>query len=172
MSEAPLPTPGKGPAFLAAIRQFRQAIGDFREIPSPSGRLPVLTVKARYRRKVVTALYVLTLVTAGVYFAPPLAGPDPVPAELVGSWTTDDTRYAGRLLELTPEALILRASAREGTEYAVRRVQRRQIAQGSAYVITTYSERAGDYILMLEYHDAQQTIALGKPARGLWRRTH
>jgi hypothetical protein len=171
MSEAPLPTPGKGPAFLEALRQFRHAIGDSREIPSPSGRLPRLTVRSRYRRKVVTALYLLTLVTAGVYFAPPLTGPDSVPAELVGGWTTDDTRYAGRLLELTPEALILRANAKEVTEYAVRRVQRSQTAQGSAYVITTYSERAGDYILMLDYHEAQKTFALGKPARGLWRRT-
>lgn len=170
MSEARKPTPGRGPAFLEAVRQFRHAIGDFREIPSPSGRLPRLTVRPRYRGKVVTALYLLTLVTAGVYFAPPLTGPDSVPAELVGNWTTDDTRYAGRHLELTPDALILRASARERTEYAVRRVQRRHMAKGSQYVITAYSERSGEYSLTLEYQEAEQTIALGNPTRALWRR--
>lgn len=159
-----------GPAFLDALREFRHAIGDFGGSPSPSGRMQRLTVRTRYRRKVVTALYLMTLVMAGVYFAPPLRGPDPVPSELVGRWTTDDTRYSGRRLELTSDALILRASATEGTEYAVQRVQRRHMAQGSAYVITTHSEEAGNYVLLLEYHDAQQTIALGKPARGLWRR--
>lgn len=172
MSESRQPEPGDGPAFLAAIRQFRQAIGDFREIPSPSGRLPRLSARRSYRRKVVTGLYVLILVTAGVYFAPPLTSPDSVPAELVGSWTTDDTRYQGRLLELTPDALILRASARQGTEYAVRRVERSKMAQGSKYVITSYSERDGDYTLMLEYHEAQHTIGLGNPARVLWHRAH
>ena len=172
MPKAGPPAGGNGPAFLEAIRHFRNAIGDFREIPSPSGRLPRLTTKRRYRRKVVTALWLLTLVMAGAYFAPRLAGPDTVPAELVGSWTTDDPLYQGRYLELTPDALILRASAREGTEYAVRRVQRRQIAQGSRYVITAQSERSGDYTLTLEYRDAQQTIALGNPARVVWRRAH
>jgi hypothetical protein len=171
MSEGPQPDRGTGPAFLAAIRQFRQAIGDFQEIPSPSGSLPRLIVRPSFRRKVLTVLYLLILVAAGVYFSPPLTGPDLVPAELVGRWTTDDSRYKGRYLEIAPDALILGANAREKTEYAVRRVQRSQTAQGAAYVITTYSERAGDYILMLDYHEAQRSFALGKPARGLWRRT-
>jgi hypothetical protein len=169
VSKAGPPAGGNGPAFLEAIRHFRNAIGDFREIPSPSGRLSRLTTKPRYRRKVVTALWLLTLVMAGAYFAPRLAGPDTVPAELVGSWRTDDPRYKGRYLELTPDALILRASAREGTEYAVRRVQRRQIAQGSQYVLTAYSERSGEYSLTLEYREAEHTIALGNPAHVLWR---
>jgi hypothetical protein len=109
-------------------------------------------------------------VVAGVKLTPLLAGPDSVPAELVGTWATNDRRYEGRYLELTADALILRASAREGTEYAVRRVQRRRLAQGSAYVINAYSEQAGEYNLTLEYYEAEHTIALGNSARTLWRR--
>ena len=170
MSKARPPGPRTGPVLLEAIRQFRHDIGAFRAIPSPSRTLPRLAPKPRYRPKLVTALCLLTLVTAGVYLAPQLAGSDAVPAELVGSWTTDDPRYEGRSLELTPDELILRASAREGTEYTVRRVQRRQIAQGSAYVISGYSERGGEYTLTLEYSEAEHTIAQGKPARALWYR--
>jgi hypothetical protein len=168
------PPDRRSPAFPEAIRQFRHDIGGSsaipRTLPRPSRTLPRLTPKPRYRRKLVTALCLLTLVTAGVYFAPQLAGSGAVPAELVGSWTTNDLRYEGRYLELTRDSLILRASANEATGYAVRRVQHRQIAQGSTYVITAYSERGGEYALTLEYRDAQQTIALGHPARVLWHR--
>lgn len=172
----PLPPDGRTtPAFPEAIRQFRHDIGDVSTIPQtlprPSRTLPRLIFKSGSKGKLGALLGLLILVAAGVRIAPLLSGPDAVPAELVGSWTTDDGRYAGRHLELTPGTLTFRTSAREATEYAVRRVERRPISQGSAYVITTYSERAGDYILLLEYQDGQKTIALGKPARGLWRRT-
>lgn len=120
----------------------------------------------------VTALWLLTLVTAAIRLAPRLNGSDTVPARLIGSWATDDPRYQGRYLELTPDSLILRASANEATGYGVRRVQRRQIAQGSTYIITAYSERGGEYTLTLEYREAEHTIALGNRAPVLWRRAH
>ena len=170
MSEELQPSPSNGPAFGEAVRQFRQEIGGFRAVRSPSRKLPQPTAKRRYRHKLTTTLCLLTLVMAGVKLAPILASPDAVPAELVGSWATDDRRYEGRYLELTTDALIFRAGAREGTEYAVRRVQRRQMPQGSAYVINAYSERAGEYTLTLEYREAEHTIALGNTARALWRR--
>jgi hypothetical protein len=176
MSDKSPPARRASPAFPEAIRQFRQDIRGFSAIPQtlprPSRTLPRLTLKPPYRRKLVVVLSLLILVAAGLRFAPQLAGSDTVPAELVGSWTTDDPRYSDRHLELTPDALILRTSVTEGTEYSVQRVQRRQIAQGSAYIIGAHSERGGDYTLMLEYHKAQNTIALGKPARVLWRRAH
>jgi hypothetical protein len=174
MSDALPPVDPATPAFPEAIRQFRHDIGDVGPIPQtlprPSRTLPRLRLKSGQKRKLGVILGLLILVAAGIRIAPLLSGPDVVPAELLGSWTTDDRRYDGRHLELTPSTLTLRTSAREGTEYDVRRVQRQAIAQGSAYVITTHSEQAGDYILLLEYHDAQRTIGLGKPARGLWRR--
>lgn len=170
MSKARPPGPRTGPVLLEAIRQFRHDIGAFRAIPSPSRTLPRLAPKPRYRRKLVTALCLLTLVTAGVYLAPQLAGSDAVPAELVGSWATSVPRYEGRYLILTRDSLILRASAEEATGYRVRRVQRRQIAEGSTYVITAYSEQGGEYALTLEYRGAQQTVALGNSAQVLWRR--
>lgn len=163
------PPPSNSPEFREALRKFCEEIG---AVGAPSGpsRTPGQTTMPRYRHKLLTALCVLTLVTAGVRFAPLLTGPDTVPAELVGSWATDDRRYEGRYLELTSDALILRASAREGTEYAVRRVHRRGLAQGSAYVINAYSEQGGEYTLTLEYREAEHTIALGNAAHALWRR--
>jgi hypothetical protein len=165
------PAGGTGPLLLEAIRQFRHEIGAFRPIPSSSRTLVSrVTPKPSYTRKLVTVLCFLTLVAAGVGIAPQLAGSDKVPAELVGRWTTYDPRYEDRYFELRPDAMILLASVGEGTEYAVRRVQRSQISQGSTYVINAYSERGGEYILTLDYRDAEQTIALGNPAHVLWRR--
>jgi hypothetical protein len=176
MSEPAHPPGPNTPAFTDAIRQFREDIGDFRAIPQtlprPSRTLPRLKLGPRYRSRLVAVLTVLILVAAGLLVGPRLSGPDAVPAELVGSWTTDDPRYRGRQLELTREALILRASIGERTEYTVRHVQRRQTAEGSAYVIIAHSETSGDYNLPLDYHKAQNTIALGTPARGLWYRAH
>jgi hypothetical protein len=170
MSEAQPPAPRTRTALLDAILQFRRDIGAVHPFPSAAPTLPQLASKPRYRHKLVTVLSLLTLVMAGVDFAPQLAGPDAVPTELIGSWMTDEPGYEGRYLELTPDALILRASAREGTAYTVRRVQRHQTTQGSAYVISAYSERSGDYTVTLEYHEAGHTIAQGKPTRVLWHR--
>jgi hypothetical protein len=170
MSEAQPPAPRTRTPLLDAILQFRRDIGAVHPFPNAARTLPHPTPKPRYRHKLVTALSLLTLVMAGVDFAPKLAGSDAVPTELIGSWMTDEPGYEGRYLELTPDALILRASAREGTAYTVRRVQRRQTTQGSAYVITAYSELSGDLTLTLEYREAGHTIAQGKPTRVLWRR--
>jgi hypothetical protein len=165
-----LPPARCNPAFPDAIRQFRQDIGGSSALPRPSRTLPRLTLKPSYRRELAIVLCLLILVAAGIGIAPLLTGSDAVPAELVGSWTTDHPGYYGRHLELTPDALIVRASVREAMEYAVRRVDRRQIPQGSAYIISAHSERGGDYTLLLEYHKAENTIAVGKPVRVLWRR--
>jgi len=163
-------------ALAEAIQQFGKDGGRSgtipKTLPRPSRTLPRLVIEpAPKKRRLVMFLGFLLLVVGAVRVAPLLSHPDAVPTELLGSWATDDLRYEGRLLELTPGTLTLRTSPRQATEYAVRSVRRMPMAQGAAYIITTRSETAGDYVLMLEYHDSQKTIALGKPARGLWRRT-
>jgi hypothetical protein len=161
-------------ALAEAIQQFGNDGGAGtipRTLPRPSRTLPRLVIPpARKKRRLPVFLGLLLLVAGVVRVAPLLSRPDAVPTELVGSWTTDDLRYEGRLLELTPDTLTLRTGSGPATEYAVKSVRRMPMANGAAYIITTHSESAGDYILMLEYHEAQKTIALGKPARGLWRR--
>lgn len=163
-------------ALAEAIQQFGKdggAAGTIpKTLPRPSRTLPRLVVEpAPKKRRLGFFLGFLLLVAAAVRVAPLLSSPDTVPTELVGSWVTDDLRYEGRLLELTPATLTLRTGPGQVTEYAVRNVRRMPMTHGAAYIITTRSETAGDYVLMLEYHEPQQTIGLGKPARGLWRRT-
>jgi hypothetical protein len=163
-------------ALAEAIREFGKdgaGAGTIpRTLPRPSRTLPRLVIEpTRKKRRLPMFLGLLLLVAGGVRVAPLLSRPDAVPTEIVGTWTTDDLRYEGRRLELTRDTLTLRSGPAQATEYAVESVRRMPMAQGSAYIITTHSESAGDYILMLEYHEAQKTIALGKPARGLWRRT-
>jgi hypothetical protein len=149
-------------------RRSSQAV---RTVLSPPRTLPRPAPKGRFTRKLVIALCLLLLVTAGIRFAPLLAGSDTVPATLVGSWETSDPHYTGRYLELTRDSVIVRASANEATGYGVQSVQRRQIAaKWSTYVITAYSETGGQYTLTLEYREAQQTITLANPANVLWRR--
>jgi hypothetical protein len=170
MSEAPQQGPRIDPAFWQAIRQFRHEIGAFHAIPTPSPTLARPTLKHSNGRKLTAVLCILILAMAVLHFASRLAGPDTIPAHLVGSWATNEPSYEGRYLELTRDSLILRSSASEATRYGVQSVQRRQISGGSSYAVTAYSEPSGDYTVTLEYHEAHETIALGRPARVVWHR--
>ncbi len=96
---------------------------------------------------------------------------EPVPEGLLGRWTTEDPRYAGRSLEITPTAVRIGLdSAPAGAAHPITFVTVRRAPQAT-FVTFEYREEGEAHTLALTYLPPPfGTFTLKHPAEAVWRK--
>lgn len=137
------------------------------------------TIKAsprdeRRRRRLLLAVGggLLALITLGTG-AVLLLFRSTLPEPLVGTWRTDDPRYATRRLELLDDQVVFQVgdSSFAVERYAISRVRSRRSANGRLYRITYLGAESEPIELHMYFEDRSGTLRLANQMEFAWRRT-
>ena len=142
----------------------------------PDRRGPIDRRTAERRRRHLWNLFIISSVVMGVLFALPrfvdtrrgveVGIP---PDELMGTWTTDDARYADRFLTFTQERLTVGLGDQGRATYPIRSI-RVEVAPVHREYIVTYEGEEGDELMEIFVYD-DGLMRLKNPSEVQWRRT-
>lgn len=131
--------------------------------PTWPGRIPVWW-----------ALVTLAVLVVGVAFAwrgPPGEVTSEPPRFLVGRWETDDSRYAGRALEVTPEGLIFHRGDDGPVYHGLREVRSREAEEELAVTFLYRGPEGGGDLTVYVPLDDSTTLTMQNRPDMLWRRS-
>lgn len=95
---------------------------------------------------------------------------DGLPSELVGRWSTDHTRYAGRFLTLTAETICFGASEAEITPYPIDEVHQTRVGNEMKVEIA-YREPTGDIsYFRIRYEFSDRSVQFVTRPGVVWRK--
>lgn len=125
-----------------ALRDFLEGLGPLMRLPRKGVKSdPRIPEPDDHRRNRLVPLFSLVLigavVAAGAWFIMRTSG-DVLPPDVLGSWKSDDPRYAGREFRLGPTMLTLQTGpdVADIVRYPIREVESRIIADTIEYLVT------------------------------------
>ena len=164
-----------GPRNEAELRQIvRGVVGEVMEERGKAATAQVPKHSSFWRNRTVILSFVLGLVIATFALTtilPRVLSNDLrfMPAELLGLWSTTDSRYADRAFEIKKDSLILHTGGGSLTLHSIRRVKLVRDDSTSLYLVDYLSDE--DVYTFSFYHDrVTDTIRFQNQKEIVWRR--
>jgi hypothetical protein len=95
---------------------------------------------------------------------------EPLASALLGTWATDDSRYAGRAMRITDSTLSFTTGSGPAQTYPIRRV-RRSTDEGETVYEIQYTDPEGVLSVVLHWDPVAATVRLENPPDVIWRRS-
>ena len=165
------------------LRDYLQGVGTVFRLPKRDRKREAAEAaaeeeKSKFRiripvRQIMTILAPLAIAAAGYYVWDNVLGSVPMPAQITGTWSTQDGRYAGRNFWINSKAVAFQNGVKSDqfSVHPVKRIRSRQAAD-TLFLTVEYEQDGKPLTLSLAYRDVPQPeIRLANQSKVRWLRT-